>query len=68
MTTSYEYQVVTQRDGLWSGRFDATALEALLNRMGRQGWRLTESSANSVPALVTKSREEMVLIFERELA
>ncbi|MBL8722796.1 MAG: DUF4177 domain-containing protein [Planctomycetes bacterium] len=58
--------MVTHRDGLWSGRFDAAALAATLNRMGEQGWRLAEASANSIPGLLTSHREEMLLIFERE--
>lgn len=64
----YEYRVVTQRDGLWSGRFDAAALTAVLNQLGRQGWRLAEIAANSIPGLLTSHREEMMLVFERELA
>lgn len=66
-TRHYEYKVVTQRDGLWSGRFDAEALSLLLNRLGEQGWRLVESSASSIPALLTRQREELLLVFEREV-
>ena len=38
----FEYKVLTQRDKVFSGAFDAPALEKALNDHGADGWRLAE--------------------------
>jgi hypothetical protein len=64
-----EYRVVTQSDTFWGDRFDASALEAGLNRLARSGWRViavTSSEHWSLGGLAGK-RGETCVILERDV-
>ena len=59
-----EYKVLTQRDKVFTGRFDPDVLEATLNSHAAEGWRLAEIF---VAFNVWKSlMSELVLVLERQ--
>jgi hypothetical protein len=62
-----EYRVLTQKDTWFSGKFDPQKLENAINSYALQGWTLKEAFSAEFPALWGKSREEAIIILEREL-
>jgi hypothetical protein len=59
-----EYKLLTQRDSIFSGRFDLDALETALNSCAAEGWRVVEGfHAASSPW--TSLKTEIVVILER---
>ena len=63
----FEYKVLTQKDRIFSGRFDAARLERVLNELAADGWRLVQAEATTLPAFLSKDREEMLVILERQV-
>lgn len=61
-----EYKVLTQKDKLFSGKFDPQRLESVLNQMASQGWRVVSMAVMNVPGF--GAREEMVVLLEKPLA
>jgi hypothetical protein len=58
-----EYKVLTERDSLFSGKFDPEALETVLNSYAAEGWRVVQGF---VAASLWKSlKAEIVVILER---
>jgi len=62
---SYEYKVLTQKDRFWGGKFEPEKVEEALNSFAEEGWRVVSAATASFPSL-TGSREEMIIIMERE--
>lgn len=60
-----EYKVLTQKDKWFSGKFDPEKLEGAINAYARQGWRVIGCATASIPGLLNGSREEMIIILER---
>ena len=59
----FEYKVLTEHDKMFSGAFDPTALERVLNEYAADGWRLAEGF---MAASLWKSlKAEIVMILER---
>ncbi len=61
---AYEYKVLTQKDRVFSGRFDPEVLENLLNKLAREGWRVVGVTTGQVTSALA-SRDEMIIILER---
>lgn len=57
-----EYKVLTQRDRMFGGKFDAERLEHALNFLAGQGWAVKSMAAGS---LISGNREELVVLLER---
>jgi hypothetical protein len=57
-----EYKVMTEKDSMFRGAFDAQAIEASLNQHASEGWRLV--SAVSITNQKT-SGSQMMMILER---
>lgn len=64
--TMKEYKILTQKDQWFSGKFDPELLEKAINAYAAQGWRVVSAATASFPGLITNSREEMVIILERD--
>ena len=60
-----EYKVVTQKDRLLGGKFDAEAIEAALNAYAREGWVLKGVTSAPFHGLRAGARDEVLLILER---
>ena len=59
-----EYKVITERDSMFSGKFDVDDLEAALNGYAAQGWRVASSF---MAASTWKSfKAEIMIVLERE--
>lgn len=62
--THMEYKVITQRDGVFSGSFDADSLEQTLNDFAAEGWRVVSSFTT---ASIWKSvKSEIMIVMERK--
>ena len=59
----YEYRVLTERDKRFTGGFDPDTLEATLNSIASEGWKLVE--AVSTANLMKSAKAEMIMILER---
>lgn len=64
-TNTYEYKVLSQKDGELSSKFNTTKLEAILNTNAKLGWRLVASATAEIPGIMTGKREEIIFIMER---
>lgn len=60
-----EYKVLSQKDKWYSGKFDPALLEKALNDYADMGYQVVCSTTASIPSL-TGTREEMILILERD--
>ncbi len=60
-----EYKVMTQKDRFFGGKFDPERLEAAINSYAEQGWVVVGVATANIPSL-GESRQEIVIIFERE--
>ncbi len=61
-----EYKVLSQKDKWASGKFDPQKLEEALNAYAKQGWTLVSSFSANIPGVLSTSREEAILILERD--
>nr|MBO4518050.1 DUF4177 domain-containing protein [Clostridia bacterium] len=61
-----EYKVLTQKDKLFSGKFDPLKLEAAINSYAQQGFRVVGCATAEISAGFS-NREEMVIILERDI-
>jgi len=61
-----EYKVLTQKDRFFAGKFDPEKLEGAVNGYAKEGWRVITATTASIPS-ITGTREEMVLIMERDV-
>jgi hypothetical protein len=59
-----QYKVLTQKDRLFSGKFNPEKLEEALNSYAEQGWRLVTSATADIPGL--GNRQEIIFILERD--
>ena len=64
--TQYEYKILTQKDKLFSGKFDPSNLEAAINAYAQQGWRMIGCSTADISGF-GRSRQEFIAVFEREV-
>jgi len=60
-----QYKVLTQKDRFWGGKFDPEKLELALNAYAEQGWQVVSAATAAFPTL-TGSRDEMIIILERD--
>jgi len=61
---SKQYRVVTQKDQGFSGKFNATKLEEMLNAQARQGWALKSAVTMNIPSH-GGHHDELIVILER---
>lgn len=61
-----QYKVLTQKDKWFSGKFDPAALESAINSYAQQGWRVVAAFSASMPGVFSGSREEALIILERD--
>ena len=61
-----EYKVVTERDSRFAGTFDPAKLEAMLNELAAEGWRVAQSLLAT--SVWKTGRAEIVVILERDIA
>ena len=62
-----EYKVLSQKDKWFSGKFDPEKLEQAMNSYAQQGWRVISAFSAQVPGVFSGSREEAVIIMERDV-
>lgn len=62
----FEYKVLTQKDKLFSGKFDPTNLEYAINAYAEQGWRVISCTTADISGF-GRSRQEFIVVFEREI-
>ena len=62
-----QYKVLSQKDKWFSGKFDPAVLENALNAYAQQGWVVVSAFAAEIPALFNNTREEAIVILEREV-
>ena len=67
MPTRKEYKILTQKDKWFSGKFNPQALEEAINAYAQQGWRVVSSATADFPSGFSSSRQEMIIILERNL-
>jgi hypothetical protein len=60
-----EYKVLTQKDRFFGGKFDPEKLEKAINSYAAEGWQVISVATATIPTL-TSSRDEMVIVLERE--
>jgi len=60
-----QYKVLTQKDRFFGGKFDPEKLESAINSYAAEGWRVVVSATAQIPSL-TGSREELIIVLERE--
>jgi hypothetical protein len=60
-----EYKVLTQKDRFFGGKFDPEKLEAAINSYASEDWRVISMATANIPSF-TGSREELIIILERE--
>lgn len=61
-----QYKVLSQKDKWFSGKFDPERLESAINSYAQQGWELKAAFTAEIPGLFGASREEAIMILERE--
>ena len=61
-----EYKVLTQKDKWFSGKFDPQKLEQAINAYAQQGWIVKAAFSAEIPGVFGASREEAIVILERE--
>ena len=70
----YEYKVIDVADGsissalLGEGRIETSVLEAYINAMAAQGWRMVFMTKVMQRHLVVSDRETLMITFERRVA
>ena len=62
---TWEYRILSQRDQLFSGRFDSASITEVLNRLGAQGWRVVTVTSSGVNTLLGGNRDEILIFLER---
>lgn len=62
-----QYKVLTQKDKWFTGKFDPQRLEAAINAYAQQGWKVVSSFSAEIPGLMNLSREEAIIILERDV-
>lgn len=58
------YKVLTQKDSIFSGKFNPAKLEEVLNKLASEGWRVNSMVVATVPGF--GSREELVILMEKD--
>lgn len=61
----YEYKILTQKDGLFGGKFNPEKVQSALNSLAQQGWRVVQATTTTWPGMMG-SREELVFVLEKE--
>ena len=61
-----EYKVLSQKDKWFSGKFDPAKLESALNAYAQQGWIVKAAVTAEIPGLFNSTREEAIVILERD--
>ena len=60
-----EYKILTQKDKMFSGKFDPEQLEKAINSYAENGWKVISITTASIPSF-TGSREELIVVFEKD--
>lgn len=61
----YEYKILTQKDRFFSGKFSPDKLQAVINALAEDGWRVVTITSGEFPGLM-KSRDEIIVVLERK--
>ena len=61
-----EYKILTQKDKWFSSKFDPEVLESAINSFAEQGWRVVAVTAADFPGAFGASRNELIVVFERD--
>ena len=61
----YQYQVLSQKDKWFTGKFDPLVLEQALNAYAQQGWRVIACATADIPGFGS-ARQEFITVLERE--
>ena len=62
-----EYNILTQKDKWFSGKFDPERLEKAINAYAQQGWTVKSAFSAEIPGILGHAREEAIVILEREV-
>lgn len=62
-----EYKILSQKDKWFSGKFDPERLEAAINAYAQQGWRVKAAFTAEIPGIMSRSREEAIIVLERDI-
>jgi len=62
---SVEYRIISQRDKLFSGRFEADSITQVLNQLASEGWRFVGVTSAGVNTLLGGNRDEILIFLER---
>ena len=62
----YEYKILSQKDKLFSGKFDPDNLEFAINAYAQQGWRVLACTTADITGL-GPSRQEFIAVLERQV-
>jgi hypothetical protein len=61
-----EYKVLSQKDAWFSGKFDPERLEAALNNLAEEGWRVITAATGTFPGFVGGERDQILVLLERD--
>lgn len=63
-----KYKVLTQKDKWFSGKFDPVVLEAALNELAADGWRVVSmASASREGVLTGGGKDELLILLEKDV-
>lgn len=62
---NYEYKVITQSNGVFSGKFSPAKLEEVLNQYAAAGWMVKGMATAETRPGLGKVRQELVLVLQR---
>lgn len=60
-----QYKILTQKDRFFAGKFDPEKLEEAINSYASEGYVVKAATTATIPSF-GGSREEMIIILERE--
>ncbi len=62
-----QYKILSQKDKWFSGKFDPQRLEEAINSYAQQGWTVKAAFTAEIPGIMSRSREEAIIILERDI-
>ena len=61
-----QYKILTQKDSIFSGKFNPEALETALNTYAAEGWCLVTATTADIPVPFAGKRQEFFAILEKD--
>lgn len=61
-----QYKILTQKDSLFSGKFNAQVLETALNTYAAEGWHLVTCTTVDIPIPFSGKRQEFFAVLEKD--